>query len=156
MVKHFDRLAFRSSSFFDSLRLVLIRIFIYCFCGLNITENLGFPEKICTNFLPHCQVVTVAGTAVTGADMAATAAASGEGMAPAEPEARRGGVHEEARAVEREEQAPVGEGREPSPIKHRSAIELCKTKEQSLQKQKLNLQSQYTKNTNLLNFLLTS
>jgi len=65
-------------------------------------------------------------------------------------------VHEEARAVEREEQAPVGEGREPSPIKHRSAIELCKTKEQSLQKQKLNLQSQYTKNTNLLNFLLTS
>lgn len=101
-------------------------------------------------------VVTVAGTAVTEADMAATAAASGEGMAPAEPEARRGEVHEEARAVEREEQAPVGEGREPSPIKHRSAIELCKTKEQSLQKQKLNLQSQYTKNTNLLNFLLTS
>ena len=71
----------------------------------------------------------VAGTAVTEADMAATAAASGEDMAPAEPEARRGEVHEEARAVEREEQAPVGEGREPSPIKHRSAIELCKTKE---------------------------
>merc|ERR1719295_2043206 len=82
--------------------------------------------------------------------------AGGEGMEAAEPEARRGEVHEAERAVEREEQAPVGEGREPSPIKHRSAIELCKTKEQSLQKQKLNLQSQYTKNTNLLNFLLTS
>merc|ERR1719220_204581 len=87
---------------------------------------------------------------VTAAGTAATAAASGEGMAPAEPEARHGEVHEGARAAEREEQAPVGEGREPSPIKHRSAIELCKTKEQSLQKQKLNLQSQYTKNTNLL------
>jgi len=51
-------------------------------------------------------VVTVAGTVVMEADMAATAAASGEGMAPAEPEARRGEVHEAARAVEREEQAP--------------------------------------------------
>ena len=121
-----------------------------------LPENFRFPKNTFTNFLPNCQVVTVAGTAVTEADMAATAAASGEGMAPAEPEARHGEVHEEARAVEREEQAPVGEGREPSPIKHRSAIELCKTKEQSLQKQKLNLQSQYTKNTNLLNFLLTS